>query len=124
MTRQQKFKEDGVEPSMPPAGPAAYLVSYLLEVGPAMVAGMGRGPITWQEMEAWQRTTGTTLQAWEGRLLRRLSHDYIGTVMDATDPGFPPPYSDELTPSQREIVAQKVRSVFKGWGQQQQNKVH
>lgn len=62
---------------MPPVEGAGYLLGYLWEVGPTLVAGMGAGPITHGELLAWMDLTGIPLQPWEARFLRRLSHEYL-----------------------------------------------
>ena len=62
---------------MPDAGGADYLLAYLWEIGPTLAAGMGSGPITHQELFAWQANSGIELQPWETRVLRRLSIEYL-----------------------------------------------
>jgi hypothetical protein len=69
-------KDDDYQPEMPPVD-AEYLIGYLWEVGPTMAAGGYPGPITNEELRAWQSNTGITLQPWEARFLRRLSHEYL-----------------------------------------------
>ena len=32
-----------------------HLIGWWLEIGPTVMAGMGEGPIGWQEIAAWQR---------------------------------------------------------------------
>lgn len=68
---------------MPDAGEADYLLSYLWEIGPTLVAGMGSGPITHLELRAWQANSGIELQPWETRVLRRLSIEYLITAQKA-----------------------------------------
>lgn len=65
------------EPDMPAVEGAGYLLSYLWEVGPVVAAGAGSGPVTHEELRAWQSNTGIDLSAWEARTLRRLSCDYL-----------------------------------------------
>lgn len=62
---------------MPPVGAAEYLISYLWEVGPTMVAGGYPGPVTHEELRAWMDLTGIELEPWEVRFLRRLSGEYL-----------------------------------------------
>jgi hypothetical protein len=115
MTRLQTLQLEGLDPSIPDAGVAAYLVKYLFEVGPTLVAGMGRAPISWAEISAWMHSTGQALQTWESTMLRRLSGDYLATTLDAADPAFPAPFSEQPTPDQRKLVSQKIRTALKGW---------
>jgi hypothetical protein len=77
---------------MPPIEWGSYLLDYLFEMGPTMAAGMGSGPLTFMEMEAWQRTVGIDLSPLEVRLLRRLSNEYLGESYAATKRDRPAPY--------------------------------
>ena len=74
LSRRESLKN---EPDMPPVEGAEYLLEYLWEVGPAAAAGMGEGPVTHEELLAWQSNTGIELSTWEARTLRRLSCDYV-----------------------------------------------
>ena len=76
---------------MPPCA-ALHLVEHLFEIGPLMAAGMGAGPITHQEILAWQVLTGTALQPWEARMLRRLSCEYLNETHRAETLGCEPPW--------------------------------
>ena len=78
---------------MPPCD-AGYLLGVLFEIGPTVPAGMGAGPITHGEIDAWQRNTGIALSAWECRTLRRLSMDYLGESHKATARDCPAPWED------------------------------
>jgi hypothetical protein len=77
---------------MPPLDEAEYLVEHLWEVGPTMAAGAGAGPVTFQEMTAWQEMTGVDLEPWEARILRQLSLDYLSESHKAESPDRLPPY--------------------------------
>ena len=86
-------RDDGYVPELPSVDGAAYLVAYLWDMGPTMVAGMGLGPLTHEEIRAWQSNTGVWLQPWEARILRQLSMDYIVQMRDAEKNDCPPPWS-------------------------------
>ena len=86
-------KDDDYLPELPSVDGAAYLVAYLWDMGPTMVAGMGLGPLTHEEIRAWQSNTGVRLQPWEARLLRQLSMDYIVQMRNAEKADCPPPWS-------------------------------
>lgn len=71
-----------------------------------MASGMGGGPLTFSEIEAWQRTVGICLSPFEAQLLRRLSVEYFGESHAATKPDSLPPYGVSLRlveVSQKEI---------------------
>lgn len=80
-------------PDMPPLERGGYLLGYLMEIGPTLAAGMGAGPITHQEVLAWQALTGIALQPWEMRLLRRLSGEYLAESHRAEKLGCVPPWA-------------------------------
>ena len=69
-------KDENYTPDMPPTNAGGYLVAYLFEVGPTMASGMGMGPVTHQEIAAWQSLTGIPLTPWDARAIRRLSIEY------------------------------------------------
>lgn len=73
---------------------AIYLVEYLFEIGPAMAAGMGEGPISHAELQAWQNNTGIDLDAWESRTLKRLSVEYLIESRKAKELDCPAPWID------------------------------
>lgn len=86
------MQDDKQTPELPPVEAAGYLVGHLWEVGPTMATGSGSGPITFQELHAWQEQIGVELQPWEIRILRQLSLDYLVEFRKAEDPLCPPPY--------------------------------
>lgn len=85
-------KDQDYEPEMPGIEGGGYLLGYLWELGPTMAAGMGAGPITHEEMRAWQSNTGIALQPWEARMLRRLSIDYLAQSHKAEKADCPAPW--------------------------------
>lgn len=87
-------KDDAYHPDMPQVS-APYLVGYLFEVGPVMPAGMGAGPVTHEELRAWQAGTGIELQPWEFRALRGLSQEYLTESHQAEQPDRPAPWNGE-----------------------------
>lgn len=80
-------------PRMPPIGAGEYLVQYLFEAGPTMPGGMGAAPLTFSELECWQRQVGVDLDPWEVRIVRRLSLEYCAESQAATKPDAPPPFN-------------------------------
>lgn len=115
VTRLQKLEADGMVPEYPPL-PAPHIIEYLHEVGPVVPSGMGMLPISWQDLTAWQFNTGIEVEAWESRLLRRLSLEYLAQTAASEDPACPSPWAD-TTPTEvnRAAVDRKVRSAFGGF---------
>lgn len=101
------------ELEMPPCE-ALHLVGYLFEIGPTVAAGMGEGPLSHGEIDAFQRNTGIDLTAWEARTLRRLSQDYVAqsqksTVRDCPAPWEAAPYSKPMS----SLAAERTRSALR-----------
>lgn len=86
-------KKHGVPLAMPECG-AAHLLVYLFEIGPVLQGGMGDAPITHTELQAWMENTGIELTAWEARIVKRLSLEYLSEQQRATAPDAPCPWPD------------------------------
>jgi len=110
-TRMARMKGDGIEPELPPC-PAPHLIAHLMEVGPFEVTGMDRVTVSWREIDAWIERTGFAVAAWEVRLLRRLSNDYLSSSRAAEDPHCPAPWSAKPTQSNRDAIERKLLRVF------------
>jgi hypothetical protein len=82
----------------------AYLLGYLQELDFCQQNGMGTAPLSFQELQAWQSSTGLALSSWETLALRQLSRDYIDQLARSRDPSEPAPYQTEDLPRQREAV--------------------
>lgn len=78
---------------MPPLEFGRYLVDYLFEIGPTLIAGMGSAPITHGEIAAWQCNTGIALTSWEARVVKRLSIEYLNQSHKAQKRDCPPPWA-------------------------------
>lgn len=104
---------DADELEMPPCE-ALYLVGYLFEVGPTVAAGMGDGPLSHVEIDAFQRNTGIELTAWEARTLRRLSQDYAAQSHKSLARDCPPPW--EAAPYSKpmsSLAAERTRNALR-----------
>lgn len=94
VSRRKAMEARGSPIEMPPLDCGEYLLTHLYDLGPVVAAGMGTGPVTYSEIEAWQRVSGITLLPWEAALIRRLSGEYAAESNAATKPDRPPPYKD------------------------------
>jgi hypothetical protein len=81
------------QPPMPPLDGADALLGVLLEIGPTLAAGAGEGPVSHEEIAAWQRNTGIELAPWECRALRAASQQYISESYRAVKRNAPPPWA-------------------------------
>jgi hypothetical protein len=109
----RKRHGDNYSPDMPPLEAGEYLVNYLFEIGPVMAAGMGAGPITNQELSAWQRNTGIELRSWEARFICRLSSEYLGESRRAQAANAPAPWESKVTTEERREVAFDLRDSLR-----------
>lgn len=114
VSRMQALRDAGSEPPLPPLGHEGYLIGYLMDAGPVQAGGMGPQPLGWSEMACWQQQTGLRLHPWELRTVRNLSREYAAMANSATQPDCPAPYSTAPTLSQREHVANRIRTIFGG----------
>ena len=106
VSRLDHIKKDGIIPSMPP-NPAPHIIDRLVEIGLTEANGMSVSPLSWRELNEWQRATGIELAPWEARLIRRLSVDYIAEGRRAESENCPPPWHAEV--SQRELETEEAR---------------
>lgn len=82
------------------------------EVGPVLSSGMGPMLLTHLELESFQRNTGVELSAWEVRVLRRMSGEWISESHKAEAPDCPAPYTD-MSDERRRDVAKHIRNLFR-----------
>jgi hypothetical protein len=83
-----------------------------MEVGPAESGAMGQGPISWREIDAWAARTFAQVSAWEVRLLRRLSTEYLAEIHQAEDPSRPAPWWPSILQVDHEANERQLRSVL------------
>jgi hypothetical protein len=110
-SRIDELKRRKIEPALPP-NPAPHITDRLIEIGLTEAAGMGVVPISWREIDAWQRQTCVAIEPWEKRLLRRLSAAYLAENRKAEIEHAPPPWRAQVTAHEREIAEAELRSVL------------
>lgn len=111
-SRIDQMKKDGITPRMPP-NPMPHIMDRLVEIGMTEAAGMGVVPLSWREINEWQRATGVDLAPWEARLLRRLSAEYIAEGHRAELETCPPPWRIKLTEKERERQRNREMAMLK-----------
>lgn len=62
---------------MPDVGDFDYLWQAFIEMGPVQNTAMGSQAWDWSNVEAFARVTGLVDEAWELRLLRRMSASFL-----------------------------------------------
>lgn len=66
---------------------------------------IGGGPITWQEIQAWQQCTGES-GIWYAKVIKALSHQYIREYEQAKDRHRQPPMQGDVTDRREEVSRQ------------------
>ena len=79
-SRQAVFENEGHEIEFPECR-GFYVLEYLFDVG----LSLGENALTHSEIQSWQHNTGTILQPWESRFLKRLSVIYLGEFKASND---------------------------------------
>ena len=111
VSRLDKMKADKIMPSMPP-NPAPHIIDRLVEIGLSEAAGMGVAPLSWREINEWQRATCVTLPPWEARLIRKLSTEYIAEGRRAEDDTYPSPWRAPVTQREIDTEAAGIRALM------------
>ncbi|WP_243395567.1 phage tail assembly chaperone [Sphingomonas oleivorans] len=111
LSRIEQMKRDKITPRMPP-NPAPHLITWLVEIGLTEEAGMGRGPISWQSIDAWCNRTSIDLEPWQSRLLRSLSTEYLAESRRAESENCPAPWRAEVTEREKEVEVARLRMVL------------
>lgn len=110
VSRRKALEDRGGAIEMPALTCGDYLVNFLYEVGPTMAAGMGAGPLTYSEIEAWQRANGVELLPWESALMRRLSCEYASESHAAIQRDRPAPFAG-AAPTRRSVQSDIDRKL-------------
>lgn len=104
--------EAGGEPDLPQLSPEySFLVSYLFDAGPTSRGGQFGTVLTWPDLQAWQAGAGVSLPAWQLRMLRHLSAQYLSESIRADTHDAPPPWERE---PDRERVAKHIKRIMRG----------
>ena len=109
-SRLEEMRRKGLEPLMPPCS-SDHHIQTLMDLGPVEVAGMDRVPITWPTIAAYSMFSGTHLEPWEAKMIRRLSADWLSASREAEEPDAAPPWTSS-TVDMRAAVDRMARDVF------------
>lgn len=91
---------------------AMYLINYLFEVGPATQTEMGMAPISWQELESWQRQSGLELKQWELLAIKAASKEYVAQSHVSYKADCPPP--GKILEQEPHKVATHIKNILRG----------
>jgi hypothetical protein len=109
-TRFEQYQEEGKVIAWPELR-CSYLADILFEIGPCLHGGMGLSPLTWQEINAWQETSGIRLAMWEATAIRRASKEYARQVSISDKPDCPAP--GKVVEQEPEKLAKHIRSILR-----------
>jgi len=112
-SRLQRLEDSGGSARLPEVSAAGHLVTRLFQIGPAISTGMGEGPLSFVEIECWQRVSRVRLTGWEGATLRRMSAAYASERSIAgNDPKRAAPWPEGIVGAQR-AVADSLRLAMR-----------
>lgn len=111
ISRKDRLRNEGVPIAMP-RNPAPSVIKHLMELGLTEAAGMGLAPLSWSTIDAWQRVTGIAVPAWEARLIRQLSTEYLAESRRAESENCPAPWRAAVTQREREVEQARLESVL------------
>lgn len=109
------MERDRIPVRMPP-NPMPHVIARLIEVGLTGTNGMGPTPLSWIEIDAWQRLTCLELMPWEARLLRQLSTAYVAEGLRAEAENCLPPWRATVTAEERQSEHEALLALFRGKG--------
>lgn len=92
-SRKEILIANDYDVDMPHVDVGQYILDYLWELGPTAGNGFGVVAIGHEAIRAWQDNVGLCLEAWEVRLLRRLSAAYAEEYNLAAEPDRPAPWA-------------------------------
>jgi hypothetical protein len=92
-----------------------YILVLLESAGTILQTGMGIAPLTWQELEAWERNYSKELECWELNFwelntIKDMSYAYCAELGQATDKDRQSPYVPVVI--DREEVSRRVYAAF------------
>jgi len=99
-------------PLPPLEPPARQLWDHLVDVGIASEGGMAKVAINWTELNAWRSLSAVVLAPWQARAIIQASRAWVAEHNGAADPEALAPWSDAPAEVDREVVREKVRTIF------------
>lgn len=113
LSRFDEMTAGKVSPPMPP-NPMPHFILWFTEIGMVEAAGMGSAPLSWREIEAWQRSVRICLTPWQARMMRSLSVAYLAQKAKSELTTDPAPWSASATPSARAADEAALDAMFGG----------
>lgn len=109
-TRYEQLQDDDKQVLWPELS-CPYLFNFLIQAGAASQSGMGQVPLSWQDLECWQKQHGITLNPWELSIIRRASTVYVEQSQAAVKADCPPP--GKVVEQDQQKLAQRIKSILR-----------
>lgn len=82
-----------------------------MSAGACLNTGMGQVPLSWQELESWQRQNGINLKPWELSIIRRASAVYVEQLQLSAKADCPPP--GKVVEQDQKKLAQHIKGILR-----------
>jgi hypothetical protein len=113
-SRREQYQDDGEYP-LPEIDDGMHIIDGLMQVGPIASVGMGLGPVSWLEIQAWHTATCSSLAPHELQLIRSLSSDYLQSYDKARARDCPSPMLMRTkTAEDAKALQVKIKNVLRG----------
>lgn len=83
----------------------------MISAGAYSNTGMGQVPLSWQDIESWQKQHGFNLNPWELSIIRRASTVYVEQSQAAVKADCPPP--GKVVEQDPKKLAQRIKSILR-----------
>lgn len=98
-SRLEKYIERELDPPLPDIEGYEYILPLLESAGTILQTGMGAAPLTWQELESWERAYSKEIDCWELSFweltaIKDMSYAYCAELGQAAKKGRQPPYQE------------------------------
>lgn len=121
VNRARRYEKAGVSLGLPDVPePVAYILSWVAGsggIGWSQVAGMGEGPLSWQEIDAFARRRAPDMQPWEAEQIRAMSEAYLegyhrGKAACVRAPVYERDEDDPGLAYERRMVSEGIKAAF------------
>jgi hypothetical protein len=82
-----------------------------MSAGAYLTMGMGAVPLSWQELESWQKQQGFNLNPWELSIIRKASAAYVDQMQLSSKVDCPPP--GKVVEQDPKKLAQHIKGILR-----------
>lgn len=114
-SRWAQYTEREIEIPLPEIEGYEHLLPLLESAGTILQTGMGIAPLTWQELESWERSYSKEIDCWELsywelNTIKDMSYAYCAELGQATSKTREAPFKEAVI--DREDVSKRVYQAF------------